>query len=313
MNARNFLEKITVNWHAKVLALVMAIFLYIFQQLNGMTSVRFDIPLSQKNNSELTPTAPLPSKVRVTIKGMHQNINALTESDIMARIDLSNYDKPGVYNIPVQITGTGEPHTIDSFDVSVTPGEIHLTLDKRGGKYFTVEASLHGEVAPGYELVQYSVMPKQVYIEGPAGMLEQLASIRTESIDLAARDSSFTRNVRVIDIDPSMTIHEQTIQFNATISSIELAKEYNDVPISIINLNEELTITTPPGTGTARLQGNELIVKEWTLPEQFLTLDCAQISAPGEYVLPVSVHAPETISVLEYTPETIAVIVRKVR
>jgi YbbR domain-containing protein len=306
-----FWRKITYNWLAKVFAIVMAIILYLFQLMNGISSSRFDIPLSLKSNPDLVPVTSIPVKVRVTVSGDSSSLNTVNEADFTASIDLSKFNKAGIYRAPVEIRSVETRRDIDILNVSVSPTEVEVSLDKRDGKYFTVNPDMRGSVAPGFELVHYVLSPRQVYLEGPAGVIAGLKNVITEPIDITGRDSSFTRNVRILDSVPSVNAHEHTVQFNAVIKSIDLVKEFDNIPLAVVNLADGWEVISPLETGSIRLQGNEIAVGDWTPEAGTLSVDCAQIIGAGEYQIPVSVHLPDAFIAQHYEPETVTLSIRK--
>lgn len=311
MATGTFWGKITYNWLAKVFAIVMAILLYIFQLMNGIASSRFDIPLTTKSNPDFVPVTSIPVKVRVTVSGDSSSLNAVSEADFTASIDLSKFDKAGVYRAPVEIRSVENRRDLDIMNVTVSPTEVEVSLDKRDGRYFTVEPDLRGSVAPGFELVHYVLTPRQVYIEGPAGVIAGLKAITTEPIDITGRDTSFTRNVRIVDAAASVNAHEHTVQFNAVVKSIDLVREFSDIPLAVINLADGWEVSSPLETGVIRVQGNEIAVENWTPEPGALSVDCAQIIGAGEYRIPVSVHIPEAFIAQHYEPESLTITIRK--
>ncbi|MDR2510309.1 MAG: hypothetical protein LBC77_06665 [Spirochaetaceae bacterium] len=307
MKGAGLINNITENWPAKVLALVVAILLYIFQQLNGMTSVRYDISLSRDENPELVPTTALPSKVRITLSAVNNDLSATSEEDFSALVDLSVYEKPGTYAVPVKINGMENVRDFDRFNVNVTPSEITLTLDRREGKYFTVEPVIRGDVAPGYELVQRSIMPRQVYVEGPAGMIEKLKSVTTEVIDLTGTTEDISRTVKLVDLGTPLLVREHTVQFNANIRSIDQTREFSEIPIIVQNLAAKYSAELSGVTGAMKLQGNEIFMHEYTPAQDAFYIDCTHIEGAGEYQIPVTVLVPDSFTVLSYEPESVTI------
>ncbi|MDR2481673.1 MAG: hypothetical protein LBD07_05210 [Spirochaetaceae bacterium] len=312
MSIENFFLKLTTNWPAKILAIVLAYFLNIFQQMNGITSVRFDISLNCKENNEFISTTVIPSKVRLTVSGIDGNLNTITENDLIAVVDLTVYNKPGDYTIPIEIKSTENAQNINMLDINVSPGELKISLDKREGKYFPVEPVVKGDVAPGFELVYKSISPKQIYIEGPAGLLGNIKTISTESIDITGHDNSFTKNVRISNMDPSISANENTVQFSAIIKSIELSYDFNDVPLHIANLAGDLSVLPLMVTGILRIQGNSAEIQDYKPEDNAMYIDCTQVKTAGVYNIPVSLNIPDKFILQGYKPETVSISVKDV-
>ncbi|GMO29067.1 MAG: hypothetical protein Pg6A_17100 [Termitinemataceae bacterium] len=307
MNTRNIIVYITNNWPAKLLALVLSILLYIFHQGRSITTIRFEIPLTIISNNDLIPVADIPAKVRLTLSGKAEEINVLIEDDFTATLDLGIYDTPGDYNARVQLKNQSETAAIDTISGKLSPEEISITLDRREGRYFLIEPQLRGDVAPGYALVYEEVLPKHVFIEGPAAKIEALKSIGTEVIDITGRSESFTKNVRLSAVDSSLTVQENMVQYSANIKTIDTIEEYKEIPIEIKNLAPMFTAEQALPPGEASIQGNNALIAEWSPESGALSVDLSQIKKAGTYIVPVSISVPHEFNVLKYSPEKLSI------
>jgi YbbR domain-containing protein len=314
LNSRGFITKIVSNSPAKLLSIVAAIILFIFQRSNTIGDTSFEIPLSHKENSELVSTTVLPEKVRIKIKSMKNELENFKESDISAFIDLSKYKTPGLYNVPVEIRTSANMLDFETVEITVAPRDIHLTLDKKASKYVSVNAVYKGKVAPGFELVSHSISPREVYVEGPESILNSLSNIPTEQIDIAGRDSNVSRSVLLGDIDPVLSVSLHDFQFHAEIKSIEKSKELDNINIDFINLPPNLKIDGDGLKGFVIFQANELLIENYVPAGDVLVVDCKDIEKPGEYHdMPVTVNIQSDVyKVLSYEPKTVSITVKKV-
>jgi hypothetical protein len=292
---------------------MLAVFLFIFQRVNTMDSRNFEVPLTVTvNNNELVTTKPLPEKVRITIRTTQTELANFSESDIAASIDLSKFENPGTYTVPIDAHPSLSIIDIDSIEINIIPREIKITLDKKAGKYFPVNPVYRGSAAPGYELVAQRIAPDKVWIEGPASVVNLLNSIPTEEIDITGRDTSISRIVRIGDLNPVLTSNEHNFQFTADIKSIEKIAEWDALPIVFTNLSEDLMVKDGAHTGFIRLQGNERDIAAYTPEEGVLFVDCSEIKSEGEYPsMSVQVNAGENYHVLKFEPETLSITVEK--
>jgi YbbR domain-containing protein len=313
LNVKDFLLLTTENWPAKVLSIMLAVFLFIFQRVNTMDSRTFEVPLAVTvNNNGLVATKPLPEKVRITIKTTQTELANFSESDITASIDLSKFENAGLYTAPVDAHPSLSIIDIDSIEINIYPREIKITLDKKAGKYFPVNPVYRGTAAPGYELVAQRIAPDKVWIEGPASVVNTLNSIPTEEIDITGRDSNISRIVRIGKLNPVLTTNEYNFQFNADIKSIEKISEWDSIPIVFINLPEDLIVKDNNWTGFIRLQGNERDIAAYKPEEGILYVDCSEIKSEGDYPsMSVQVKTSENYHVLKFEPETLSISVEK--
>lgn len=309
LNTRDFFISLTNNWPAKILSIMLAIGLFIFQRINTLDSRGFDVPLNLTSNQhDLAPTKLLPEKVRVVAQTTRAELENISENDIIASIDLSSYEEPGTYDIRIEIHPSINILDLDSLALSVYPRDIKITLDPREGKYVSVKPVYKGSVAPGYELVSQSITPNQVYVEGPQTIVAGIISVPTEQIDITGRDTNIMRIVRVGTYNPLITLSESNFQFSAELKSIKKIEEWRDLPITFTNLPENLHVTSTDFKGFIRLQGNERDISTYTPEAGVLFVDCSPISSPGNYPdMPVAVHVPDNFTVLQYVPDTLAI------
>jgi hypothetical protein len=306
-------RSITDNWPAKILSIMLAVFLFIFQRVNTLDTRVFEVPITVVGNTNaLVSTSPLPTKARVTITTTQNELPLFSEKDVSAHIDLSKFANPGTYTAPIEVMLPADAQDIDSIETHVQPIEIKITLDKKAGKYFSVNPVFRGIVAPGYELVSQDISPDKVWIEGPASVIGMINAVSTEGIDITGRDTAISREVRLETLNPVLTSSHYSFRFNAEIKSIEKSAEWDAVPIVFINLDEGLAVAHNNYTGYLRLQGNERDISGYTPKEGVLYVDCSQISSEGEYPSMYVQHkVGDEYRVLKVEPETVSITVEK--
>jgi hypothetical protein len=239
---REFLASITDNWAAKVLCIMLAVGFFIFQRVQTMDSKGFDAHLVVIPNGGLVPTKPLPEYVRVTVETIKDDLAAISENDITVSIDLSTYSSTGTYNVPISVRTSLNVLYLDTIEINIRPNDLKITLDNKLGKYINVQPIFKGTVAQGYELTAQSIMPNQVWVEGPKTIVESLRSIPTEQIDITGRSNDIARVVNIGRIDPSLQINITNVQYSAKVHSIDKISEWSNVAILFINLNDKLKI-----------------------------------------------------------------------
>jgi YbbR domain-containing protein len=301
---------------------MVAVGLFVFQQVKTMDSKGFDSPLVIVANSELVPVKRLPGLVRITVETTKDELDNISENTITASIDLSNYKIPGEYNVPVEITPRMHVLNVDSIEINVRPRDIPVSLDKKDGKYVPVSPYYNGSVAPGYELTSQNIVPKQVWIEGPASIVENIKFIPTETIDITGRTTDISRVVSIDKnrIDEMVQVNVVNFQFNAVVRSIEQEREWDDLHISFINLNDAFSIKSPvtgeTESATAvkavikvilKLRGNEQDIHAYEPAPETVSADCSQITGEGEWTVNVTATVPAQFQIIDYEPKTITI------
>jgi len=222
MNSGKLLLKITEKWPAKVISVAAALIISVFYRLNTLDSKIITVPLKVEASVNLIPTDSLSNTVRITMRGEPNSILIITEEDIEAYIDLNRYTKAGTYRIPIQIRKRGNALGVEPLEISVSPMEIHITLEEKISRFIHVYPVFSGRIAPGFELRSQSITPESVSAEGPRSSLERLIEFTTVPIDIEGRNSNFTMLVNINNDDPNITIHgSRMVEFTGRIGRIE--------------------------------------------------------------------------------------------
>jgi YbbR domain-containing protein len=272
----------------------------------------------------------LPSLVRITVVTTKNELDNISENDITASIDLSGYTTTGLYNVPVEVVPQTHLLNVDSIEINVRPRDFQITLDKKEGKYVPVYPHYNGSVAPGYELASQRIVPEQIWIEGPQSLVDNIKSIPTEIIELTGRTANISR---VVSIDKNrigdvLQTNITNFQFNAEVSIIEQEKEWNGLPVVFINLSDAYKIKIPGVNdagdvenndidggenddviikATLKLRSNKRDVSYYEPAQDAVTVDCSQITKPGDLTMTVTVNVPAEFQVIDYEPKTILI------
>ncbi|MGI9534848.1 MAG: CdaR family protein, partial [Thermodesulfobacteriota bacterium] len=116
------------NFGKKIIAVIIAILLWIVANLEFDIEKSFYVPVNYSNLSErLIVTNNPPQEVSFKVKGPRSELSTLTSSNSLITIDLAGFSN-GVSNIQVQTDIMNLPREIDV--ISVSPSEISLDIDK---------------------------------------------------------------------------------------------------------------------------------------------------------------------------------------
>lgn len=211
---RHILRKIFLeDWLLKLLALIITLALWFgVTGLSTPTTRRMaDIPLaiSYSNNVEIT-NSPLQS-VSVVISGDKRKISQITESGLVASLDLSDVP-PGdrVINLTPENVKIDLPPGIRLQEIQ--PARIAVRLESVAEKEIPVRIETQGDPAPGFEIYDASSVPPKVKIRAPVSYLHSLSSVPTEKIDISGRQADFVaRQVPVSVSNPKATVLESVV------------------------------------------------------------------------------------------------------
>ena len=288
MNIKQILLRLTENWPAKIICLVFAVFLSEFYRGTLLDKRYLIVPLTIENNGLLTPAEQYPAKIKVSIWGDAIGIGSIDENDIIAFINISDFKTEGTYRIPIKTRLAGTVTPIGNMEISTEPTILTLRLATNIRKQVPVSLSLRGIPADGYEVIESSLEPDTVEIEGPADTVEKINELVTEPLSVEARTSGFSGTAAIINNNPLISIvGKAQVQSMVKINETTIQKKFDNIPIYFEKENAELSITADTKTGSLEVQGPKKLLETWHPSENILTVSCESILEPGVYTLPV--------------------------
>lgn len=303
MNVTGLLSKVTSNWPAKVLSVVAAILLFLFYRFNTTDERFFTLPLEIRQNETFLLSGNYPDTVRVRINGDREDIFRIEENDLQPYVDLTKYDEGGEFSAPIRIEKSGEALHVDPLEITTTPLEITISLEKKLLKVLEVVPNMEGFPAHGYELSQHYITPSEVKVEGPKSVVRELNTITTQPIDITGKEETFTIRVSLEKGGRAISFPEgNTVEFRGIIQEAVRIENFSDVDIIAMDLDIVFGYSTEVSNGEMRVQGTQLQL-ETIRPEQVnILIDCSEVEEPGRYLLPTIPDVPLGLLVLEYAP-----------
>jgi YbbR domain-containing protein len=311
LNPKKLLQRIAENWVAKVLSIALALVIFMFHRMNTMETRFFAAPLALELSDHLCPSSPYARMVRVTLKGEANNIQPVQNDDIVAYVDLNQYESPGTYHVPVRVRKLGTALGVEPLEVSVDPVEMIIELDYKSSKYVPLTANIEGSPEPGYDLVSHTLSPTQVVVEGPSGLLGNILELYTDVIDLNGRNADFSLTAGILNRDPLLTIRGNgTTEFKGFIHSRIDVRNFGNLPILLSSLDSRFQAEADMRTGSVTLGGNRGDLDEFSPREGFLSVDCSGVAGEGRYTLPVKISLPPSFNLIRADPVELEIVVR---
>lgn len=302
MNLNTTISKLLENWPAKVLSLVIAIFIMFLYNLTRLDQRYITVPLNISEGRSYVPATEYPKTVRVIIRGDRDQIYRIRETDIVASLDLTRYGSEGVFRVPVKLERRGDAGNIDPLELRADPAEIPISFERLSAKRVAISPTFKGFLEPGYELNSYEIVPPEIVIEGPTSLIASTKDISTDVIELSGKTGDFSLTVPLVK--PSSLINfidVNTVRFTAKIQKQERRITLENVTIQVVNLDPSLTYSEALPMGKMTLlphEGQELS----SATGARLEADCKDIIKPGQYSIPLTPVPPEGFDVEAYDP-----------
>ncbi len=304
------IAKLLDNWPAKVISLVVAIFIMFLYNLTRLDQRIITVPLNISEGRSFVPATEYPKTVRVLIRGDRDQIYRIRENDIVASLDLTRYTTEGVYRVPVKLERRGDAVNYDPLELRADPIEVPITFERLAAKRVPISPTFKGFLEQGYELISYEIVPSEAAIEGPTNLINSTKDITTDVIELNGKTGDFSLTVPLVKPSNLISFSDvQTVKFSAKIQKQERRLTLDALAIQILNLDPSLSIVEPIPVGKMTLlpkQGKDATAAV----EAHLEADFKGVTKPGVYSIPLTPVVPEGFEVEAYEPLVITVHVR---
>ncbi len=314
MKIRSLVDGVIANWPSKILALTAAVLLFVFNRTNSLRERELEIPLDVILPGGYAIAAPYQEKVSITIKGDDEaSIAKIDLEDVWAYVDLTELSTEGEYNLSVRYTRRGPALQSAVFIDRVEPKDVSITLEEELEKSLEVKPTFKGSPKYGFILSRYTVSPPNVRIRGPRTRIASITEIATGEIALTGRADNFVQRVGLVLHEPFVVIEgEASVEFQAMIEKVIVAKEYSGVVIEESGLHESLAWEPGGDTGVVDVRG-PLVLLDAVGPKDFkLLAQFSEISEPGEYDVAVTPVAPAGLTILGSKPPNIKALLKPV-
>lgn len=202
--------RLTTNLGYKILALVIAVLLWVIAQGSSSIERGFDIPVEFSGIPDgLVLTEDSADVLNVRVLGSRAALRNLEPERMRYTVDVSGA-KPGISEFEVDVSKLDIPRGARL--VSRSPSRIEVTFERKASKVVRVRPDLDGEVPAGFVLSGVDVEPPRVRVTGPRPEVLRLGEVPTETIDVAGLTQDTVREVRLalggghIQLDPQTTV-----------------------------------------------------------------------------------------------------------
>jgi YbbR domain-containing protein len=183
------------NLGYKVLAIVIALFLWLVARGSSSVERGFDIPVVlQGVPDDLVVVDQGADVVNVRLLGTRSALRNFDPERLEYPLEISEA-KPGQADFEVDLSRFDLPR--GARVVSRSPSRIALSLERRIGKTVKVKPDLEGQPAEGFRIAEIAVDPPRVRITGARSEVLRLSEVATETIDVAGASGPVEREVRI--------------------------------------------------------------------------------------------------------------------
>ena len=208
---KRFLRLITDNFTYKVLAILMAMFLWFFAHSEKTTQVTLKIPIVLNNlPSDEVIINDVPRYIEVTVSGPSSAIFSYVDSKPVYKINLIKTDvgnyifniSPSEFNLPGGVKVE-----------SIYPSSINISIDRIVSRVVDVGVSIVGNPETDYELKGIVTEPDKVTVIGPSTVISNINVIMTVPVDISKFKNTIalmvplsTSNYKMVTVQPQAIV-----------------------------------------------------------------------------------------------------------
>ena len=249
----------------------------------------------------------------VTVNAPRSVVDALEADNIVATADVE--DMASDNTVPIVLTTNKYSDSITS--IVGSSKSVLLSIEDEQQASFTIEASVTGNVAEGYQIGNISMEQNQVRVRGPASEVERVKSAGV-SVDVSDVESSISTNAEIhlydedgvdIDIDKNLTLNIDKVMVNVEV----LAQKEIPVKIAISGTPADgyrLTGETTVEPGRITVAGKKSVlenVTEVSIPSSELNVTGRNKSLAKTFI--IANYLPDGVQLAEGELDTVRVTV----
>ncbi len=289
-----------------IFALGLALITYLFFSVVINTEEKYvTVPLTAKIDTRFTFIQPPPKSVTVLLKGSRAALSRISVDNVAAVIDFSLYDAEGIYTENIQIIRSGVFLDLNNIEVAPNPSTVESNIERKITKTVSVLPVFVNAPPPQYGFQGFSVVPTDIKVTGPRSVVLPIEVVETQEINLANETRDFTSIVRVINMtNVALDVEPEEVEVTANIQQVITVRTINEVSMELVNLSDDLLVTTDIPTASLIVQGRRVNVNDFT---PTIVLDASSISESGTYTLIPTLSRATNIEIISLSPTSVLI------
>ena len=298
-----YLASLKKNKGLKFFALLLALVAWLALGSEERTETSLQMVLEITNlPKNIMIINEIPSQLEIRVQGPRSVIRELSTEKLHKQIDLAGA-KPGSRSEIFTPGGLNFPRGV--VVTRIRPSAVTIELDQALIRRLEVQPVIKGSPAPGFEVGEVAISPKEVLLRGPQNEINQLKYVNTIPIDISQLSSSVSKDVELDFQNLALTyLDSQPLIAKITIKPKLDTKTYHNIIIVPIGSTGPLKLDPTKVSITVRGPITNL---ELLRPEDISAQINLKNLKPGLYEAKVAVSLPDGLEVTKVAPEKIAV------
>jgi YbbR domain-containing protein len=250
------------------------------------------------------PITPNPSDV--TVRGPDSVVASVARVVLPVDIDDRTADFVGTFT-PVAEDANGQPVT----EVDISPDAITTNVKiEAAGKSVAVFAQLVGRPAQGLDVLDSTVNPSTVLVDGPQELLDKLnVVLQTEPVDITGATENLSRSVGIEGLPEGVHVVDPAdgqVEVFVQIGQRGVRQELPGLRVVPVNLGPDLEATISPTDVTVVVVAAADVLSRLSADDLTVQVNVAGLG-PGAYTLKPTVSLPPNVQWISTAPEEVKV------
>lgn len=216
-----------------VVSLILSFFLWLALSGQDTSTTELSAPLELANlPANLTIKNDVPTSVTLQVLANTAQLRFLTDRKLSVVINAASA-REGFNIFPIDPESLDLPRGVQLR--RVTPQAIEFEAVKTASITLPLKPRITGTVNPGFRVRSVTIEPKQVMVQGPQELLENLTELATTpiSLDGLTRSATLTVAPAVTDLPPSLIVTPREIKAFIDLEERTVVETFTSLPIEL--------------------------------------------------------------------------------
>jgi YbbR domain-containing protein len=230
------------TWGLRLLALVLAFLLFMISRQPTNEIRLAGVPVEYSGLAAgLELAGEVPQTVSVRLRGPRDIVRGLPPTQLAVEANLSN-KAAGERSVQLRPTNVNLPDGVQI--VRIEPSSLRLKLEPTLRRRVIVEPQI---TLPdeGLDVYQAKVEPATVEIEGPVSQVSHVNIVKTESVALRGRNSSFSLPLEIELPNAALRlVDDPQVKLTVELGVRRATRVFEEVPVQLLNAPPHAALAT---------------------------------------------------------------------
>ncbi|MFZ0886956.1 MAG: CdaR family protein [Candidatus Binataceae bacterium] len=300
LRLKNLPDVVTGNWGPRVIALLVAVGLWIFVNAGQHEAqISLDVPISYRDlPADMMIVNQHPGFVDLQVSGPRTLLSLLDPGRLTLRLDLTGVS-PGQASFKINPESFSVPR--QTMVTRVSPSQIVLDVDRVAARDVPVHLVFGGSPPSGYTVAGVELKPSSVMVSGPSRELSRLDPIATEPFDLKGVTTQLDHPVSLVLPPGPFKVATGVVEATVRIEEVMGDREFRTVAVEVRDPPNRFRLS--PNQVSVTVHGPLRALSGLNL-DGMVYVDASD-ALPGTNELPVEVDLPQGLQVVRAAPEKV--------